>query len=155
MKSFDTYLEALEDAIADLQAQLDEAELFGGETCILKDSLAEFRRERDAERSKHAITLERGETIQPSPVGAWGRLHFMFYALGPQGEEDKEWICTSCKKPIYVGESHYKRSYYADKADNRSGRQARICEACKETHERNFPTMTTFSIFRPARRKAA
>lgn len=157
MKSFDTYLEALEDAIADLQAQLDEAELFGGETCILKDSLAEFRRERDAERSKQAITLERGETIQHSPVGAWGRIHFMLYALGAKDadEDHKYWVCTLCGKHIKDHEPHYKRTYYLNHADNRTGRQARICEACKETHETNFPTMTTFSVFRPARRKAA
>jgi hypothetical protein len=155
MKTFDAYLEALEDAITDLQAQLDEAELFGGDTCILKDSIAEFCRERDAERSRKTITLERGNTITPTPCGAWGRIHFMFYAMGPQRADGENWVCTSCRTPIREGESHYKRSYYADKADNHSGRQARICEACKETHEANFPTMTTFSVFRPARQKVA
>lgn len=151
-----TYLEVLDDAIKDTQAQLDEAELFGGETGILKDTLAELRQERNAERSRHAITLERGETITPTSSGAWGRLHFMLYAMGPQGEDDqKHWICTSCRKPIREGESHYKRSYYTDAADNRSGRQARLCEECKDAHEIAFPVMTTFSVFRPARRKAA
>lgn len=150
-----TYLEILEDAIRDINAQIDEADLFGGETDTLKETLAELRQERDAERSRNAITLERGETITPTASGAWGRLHFMFYAMGPRDEDAEDWTCTSCRKPIREGESHYKRSYYTDKADNRSGKQARLCEACKDAHEANFPTMTTFSVFRPARRKAA
>lgn len=152
-----TYLEVLDDAIKDTQAQLDEADLFGGDTEALKDTLTELRQERNAERSRHAITLERGETIQPSSIGAWGRIHFMLYALGAKDADDdhKYWVCTLCGKHIKDHEPHYKRTYYLNHADNRTGRQARICEACQETHERNFPTMTTFSIYRPARRKAA
>lgn len=150
-----TYLEVLDDAIKDTQAQLDEADLFGGETETLKETLAELQQERHAERSRNVITLERGNTITPTSSGAWGRLHFMFYAMGPQEADDEGWTCTSCQKPIHAGESHYKRSYYTDKADNRSGHQVRICEACKDAHEIAFPVMTTFSVFRPARRKIA
>lgn len=152
-----TYLEVLDDAIRDTQAQIDEADLFGGETETLKETLAELQQERNTERSRNVITLERGNTITPTSSGAWGRLHFMFYAMGPQETDDdqKHWVCASCQQPISAGVSHYKRTYYTDAADNRSGHQARLCEACKDAHEIAFPVMTTFSVFRPARRKIA
>lgn len=152
-----TFLDVLDREINDIQAKIDEADIFGGDTGALKDTLAELIGERAAEQSRNQITLERGNQITPSRIGAWGRSHYINYALGSRDADDdhKFWVCTLCGKEITQGESHYRRSYYLNKADNKTGRQARICEQCHEKHEIAFPALTTFQVFRPARQKAA
>lgn len=148
-----SFLEVLDREILDLQAELDAAEMYGGgDTYALEATLAEMMQARAEEHSRSSIMLEEGYEVPASPAGGWGRLHLVLYAVGPRNarKDEQFWTCTLCKSTIYPGERHHRRSYYRDKADNRTGQQVRLCADCAERHEIAFPPSTTFQVFRPA-----
>lgn len=155
-----TFIDLLNAEIANTQAEIDDIELFGGDSTdleTLKITLEELQRERNTERARVRIVLENGNAITPTTAGAWGRMHFVSYAQGPRGADQHEqhWTCSLCGQLIHKGDRHFRRSYYLDKSDNRTGRQARLCEACADLHEADFPALTTFPVFRPAKTKTA
>jgi len=177
IQSLTDYLHTTDTKIRDTQAELDDLEMFGGtpeRESQLRNQLAELhnkkaRHARSIEHAElresarlcttagqiHAITLEKGDTIQASRDGGWGRLHYVSHAIGPRKLERDFWICSGCRTEIIKGQEHYRRSYYADKRDKRSGHQVRLCLHCHENHNEQHPCNTMFPVYRPARRKAA
>ncbi len=156
-----SFAEWLNTEIADTQAQIDDIEMFGGdaqEEQRLKNYLAELNdtnRNTPNQNQPDQILLENGEPITASENGGWGRLHYVSYAVGSRKQQQNFWLCTICMKRIVKGEEHYRRSYYEDKHDNRSGRQVRLCLGCFETHESDNPPDTLFPVYRSPRQKAA
>lgn len=144
--------------IADVQAEIDDCELFGGDTIDLKKQLAALKRQLDtAQRTdpdNDMIVLETGEVIPPAGWGGWGRIHYVKYAMGPRSQGDP-WTCTHCQCKIPKGDEHYRRSYYLERCDNRTGHQVRLCLDCVEQHQHDHPVSTTFVTQKAPRRKAA
>ncbi len=141
-------------ALDDIQAELDDLEMFGGSPEAeqrLRRQLAALRQA----QQRNAITLEKGDTVQTARDGGWGRLHYVSHAMGPRKPDRDFWICSGCRTEIAKGQEHYRRSYYSNKRDNRSGHQLRLCLNCYADHAEQHPCNTMFPVYRPARRKAA
>ncbi len=163
--TLEDYLHNTEATIREVQALLDEMDLFGGipeeesqlriQLAELQDRKARILRNIEQARKRSEITLETGDTIQANRTGGWGRLHYVSHAMGPRKLDRDFWICSGCRTEIAKGQEHYRRSYYADKRDNRSGHQVRLCLHCHEDHNEQHPCNTMFPVYRPARRKAA
>jgi len=159
------YLHTTDRKISDTQAELDDLEMFGGtpeqesqlriQLDELQDKKARIARSIEQARQHNALTLEKGDTIQASHDGGWGRLHYVSHAIGPRKLERDFWTCSGCQTEITKGQEHYRRNYYADKRDNRSGHQVRLCLNCYKNHANEHPCNTTFPVYRPAQRKAA
>ena len=165
IQSLTDYLHTTDTKIRDTQAELDDLEMFGGtpeRESQLRNQLAELhnKKARHARSIEHAeqqnaITLEQGDTIQASRDGGWGRLHYVSRAMGPRKPDRDFWICSGCRTEIAKGQEHYRRSYYSNKRDNRSGHQVRLCLNCYKNHANEHPCNTTFPVYRPTQRKAA
>lgn len=161
--TLEDYLHATDDKIRDTQAEIDDLEMFGGtpeqesqlriQLAELQDKKARIARSIEQARKGSGITLEKGNAIQPSRIGGWGRLHYVSRAMGPRDLERDFWICSGCQREIQKGQEHYRRNYYNDKADNRSGEQIRLCMHCYDEHALLHPCNTTFPVYRPAQRK--
>ncbi len=147
----------LKQQIADVQAEIDDCDLFGGDTSELKQQLATLKQQLHTEQHdpNAAITLQTGEAISTTRSGGWGRMHYVSYAQGSRKHKTDYWMCAHCQKRIEKGEEHYRRSYYLDKSDCRSGRQIRLCLNCYAEHQEQYPPNTTFPVYRPARAKVA
>ncbi len=165
LDTLQNYLQAIQSQIADAQAQIDDLEMFGGSSeqesqlriqlAELQDKKARMLQAIEVRRRQYEITLEKGDTIQPTRQGGWGRLHYVSRAIGPRKPQRNFWICSGCHQEIEHGREHYRRSYYTDKRDNRSSAQIRLCLGCYEAHAEQYPCNTLFPVYRPARRKVA
>lgn len=157
-----SYLASLNRGILDTQAELDDIDMFGGsheKEAYLRIQLAELQDEKARilarDETAKAIVLETGEVFPETSQGGWGRLHYVSRVIGPRKHRRDFWICGHCRNRIGKGAEHYRRNYYANKTDCRTGRQIRLCLECYEEHAEQHPPSTTFPVCRPARRKVA